>query len=115
MGDGASRPRSRARATASVRRWAPSLTNRWRMRVRTVVTDTDSSRAVSGADRFVARLEVIGVVLGQRQPPPPPPAASASAARIYPRSRSWSQGVGSPGIDAHQAWPGGGQEIIAIV
>jgi hypothetical protein len=55
-----------------------------------------------------ARLEAVGVVLGQRQPPPPAP--NASATRIYPRSRSWSQGVGSPGIDAHQAWPGGGQK-----
>jgi hypothetical protein len=40
-----------------------------------------------------ARLEIVGVVLGQLQLPPP--AANASAARIYPRSRSWSQGVGS--------------------
>jgi hypothetical protein len=24
--------------------------------------------------------------------------------------RSWSQGAGSPGIDAHQAWPAGGRE-----
>jgi hypothetical protein len=117
-----------------------------------VVTDTDSSRAISGAHRFVgryrstrislrlngsistqervtrvgrpwypprmgrlpvshfprahARLETVGAVLGQLQPPPP--AANASATRIYPRSRSWPQGVGSPGIDAHQAWPGDG-------
>jgi len=29
--------------------------DRWLMCVRTVVTDTDSSRAISGADRFVGR------------------------------------------------------------
>ena len=48
-----------------------------------------------------ARLEAVGVVLGQLQPQPP--AANAPATRIYPRSRSWSQGAGSPGIEAHQA------------
>ena len=52
-GDGASRPRPRARSTASVRPCAPSLANRWRMCVRTVCTDTDSSRAISGVDKLV--------------------------------------------------------------
>src|SRR5579862_911823 len=54
-GDGASRPRPRARATASVRPCAPSLAKRWRTCVRTVCTDTDSSRAISGADKLVGR------------------------------------------------------------
>jgi hypothetical protein len=39
-GTGASRPRERARSMASRRRWAPSLSYRCRMCVRTVFTDT---------------------------------------------------------------------------
>ena len=54
-GDGASRPRPRARSTASVRPCAPSLAKRWRTCVRTVCTDRDSSRAISGADKLVGR------------------------------------------------------------
>lgn len=54
-GGGASSPRARARATASVRPCTPSLRNRWRMCVRTVVTDTDSSWAISGTDKLVGR------------------------------------------------------------
>src|SRR5450755_2441572 len=54
-GDGASRPRARACATASVRPCAPSLPHTWRTCVRTVFTDTDSSRAISGADKLVGR------------------------------------------------------------
>ena len=60
-----------------------------------------------------ARLEAVGVVLGQLQPTPP--AANASATRISPRSRSWSQGAGSPGMTLIKRGPGGGQEIVAIV
>jgi hypothetical protein len=41
------------RATASVRPCAPSLAERWRTCVRTVCTDRDSSRAMSGVDKFV--------------------------------------------------------------
>src|SRR5882757_9042968 len=54
-GDGESRPRARARVTASVRRCTPSLAKMWRMCVRTVCTDKDSSRATSGADKLVGR------------------------------------------------------------
>src|SRR5256885_16180540 len=51
--DGASRARARARATASVRPCTPSLAKRWRTCVRTVCTDRDSSRAISGVDKLV--------------------------------------------------------------
>src|SRR5262245_45004802 len=54
-GEGASRPRARARATVSARRCAPSLAYRWRIWVRTVLTETYSSPAISGPDRWVGR------------------------------------------------------------
>src|SRR5262245_12741728 len=54
-GEGASRPRARARATVSVRRCVPSLAYRWRMWVRTVLIETYSSPAISGPDRLVGR------------------------------------------------------------
>jgi len=54
-GDGASRPRPRARSTASVRPCTPSLANRWRTCVRTVCTDRDSSRAISGVVKLVGK------------------------------------------------------------
>src|SRR5262249_30416314 len=54
-GEGASSPRSRARATVSDRRCVPSLAYRWRMWVRTVLTETYSSPAISGPDRLVGR------------------------------------------------------------
>src|SRR5262249_10947754 len=55
VGEGASRPRTRARATASARRCVPSLAYRWRMWVRTVLSETYSSPAISGPDRLVGR------------------------------------------------------------
>ena len=54
-GEGASRPRSRARATVSARRCVPSLAYMWRMCVLTVLCETDSSFAISGMDRLVGR------------------------------------------------------------
>src|SRR5215469_4941665 len=48
-GEGASRPRSRARATVSARWWVPSLVYRLRMWVLTVLAETYSSPAISGA------------------------------------------------------------------
>jgi hypothetical protein len=54
-GDGASKPRARARVTASVRRCTPSLAKMWRECVRTVFSDTDSSPAISRADKLVGR------------------------------------------------------------
>jgi len=52
---GASRPRVRARATASPRWCVPSLAYRWRMWVLTVFGETYSSFAISGVDRLVGR------------------------------------------------------------
>ena len=54
-GEGASRPRARARATASARVCVPSLVYRERMWDLTVLDETYSSRAISGAVRFVGR------------------------------------------------------------
>jgi hypothetical protein len=54
-GEGASRPRARARSTASWRRWTSSLAYRWRICVVTVCTDTNSSPAISCAPRPVGR------------------------------------------------------------
>jgi hypothetical protein len=48
-----SRPRSRARSTASVRLCAPSLSQMWRMWVFTVLVERKTSAAISGAVRFV--------------------------------------------------------------
>src|SRR5580692_11297355 len=48
-GAGVSRPRARARSRASRRRWAPSLSYRCRMCVRTVFTDTYGTEVVLGA------------------------------------------------------------------
>jgi len=53
--EGASRPRVRADSTASARLWTPSLAYRLRMWVLTVLVETDSSPAISGADRWVGR------------------------------------------------------------
>ena len=53
--EGASRPRARADPTASARLCAPSLAYRLRRWVLTVLVETDSSRAISGADRWVGR------------------------------------------------------------
>jgi len=52
---GASRPRARARSTASARRCAPSWVCRLRMWVLTVLCETCSSRAISGRVRLVGR------------------------------------------------------------
>lgn len=49
--EGASRLRARAEATASALRCTPSLAYRLRMWVLTVAIETDSSLAISGADR----------------------------------------------------------------
>jgi Major Facilitator Superfamily len=54
-GEGASRPRARARATVSARRCVPSLAYRWRRWVRTVLCETYNSLAISGPDKFVGR------------------------------------------------------------
>jgi len=54
-GEGASRPRARARATVSARRCVPSLAYRWRRWVLTVLCETYSSLAISGPDRLVGR------------------------------------------------------------
>jgi transposase-like protein len=49
--EGASRPRVRAHSTASARLCAPSLAYRLRRWVLTVLVETDSSVATSGADK----------------------------------------------------------------
>jgi hypothetical protein len=54
-GAGASRPRARARSTASCRRCTPSLPYRLRMWVLTVLTDRYSWPAISGTDKLVGR------------------------------------------------------------
>src|SRR5215472_6977422 len=54
-GEGASRPRARARSTVSNRRCVPSLAYRWRMWVLTVLCETCSSLAICCADRLVGR------------------------------------------------------------
>ena len=54
-GEGASRPRARARATISARVCVPSLAYRWEMWVLTVLCETYSSRAISRTDRLVGR------------------------------------------------------------
>ena len=54
-GEGASRPRARARATASARVCVPSLAYRWLMWVLTVLCETYSSPAISGPVRLVGR------------------------------------------------------------
>src|SRR5262245_60145859 len=54
-GEGASRPRVRACSTVSALRCVPSLAYRWRMWVRTVLTETYSSPAISGPERLVGR------------------------------------------------------------
>src|SRR6516162_10802287 len=53
--EGASRPRARADSTAPARLCAPSLAYRLRRWVLTVLGETDSSPAISGADRWVGR------------------------------------------------------------
>src|SRR6516164_6138847 len=53
--EGASRPRSRARVTASARRWVPSLAYRLRIWVLTVLDETYSSPAISGPVKLVGR------------------------------------------------------------
>jgi hypothetical protein len=53
--EGASRPRARARSTASWRLWTPNLAYRWRVWVPTVFTETNSSLAISCAVRWVGR------------------------------------------------------------
>jgi hypothetical protein len=54
-GEGASKPRARACSTASARRCAPSFEYTLPMWVLTVVTETDSSLAISAADKWVGR------------------------------------------------------------
>src|SRR5262249_41615619 len=54
-GEGASRPKARARATASARVCVPSLAYRWVMWVLTVLCETYSSPAISGPVRLVGR------------------------------------------------------------
>jgi hypothetical protein len=54
-GEGASRPRARARATVSARRCVPSLAYRWRRWALTVLSETYSSSAISGPVRLVGR------------------------------------------------------------
>jgi hypothetical protein len=53
--EGASRPRARARSTASWRLWTPSLAYRWRRWVLTVFTERNSSLAISCTVRWVGR------------------------------------------------------------
>src|SRR5208282_158788 len=53
--EGASRPRARADPTAPARLCAPSLAYRLRRWVLTVLVETDSWLAISGADRWVGR------------------------------------------------------------
>jgi len=53
--EGASRPRARADPTASDRLCAPSLAYTLRRWVLTVLVETDSSPAISGADKWVGR------------------------------------------------------------
>jgi len=53
--EGASMPRARADSTASARLCALSLAYRLRRWVLTVLVDTDSSPAISGADKWVGR------------------------------------------------------------
>ena len=54
-GEGASRPRARARVTASARVCVPSLAYRWVMWVLTVLCETYSSSAICRIDRLVGR------------------------------------------------------------
>ena len=54
-GLGASRPRARARATASARVCMPSLAYRWPMWVLTVLCETYSSLPICRIDRLVGR------------------------------------------------------------
>jgi hypothetical protein len=66
-GEDASRPRAGADSTASVRLCTPSLAYGLRRWVLTVVVETDSSLAISGADRYVGRHYHVGT----RRPIPP--------------------------------------------
>src|SRR5271155_157432 len=53
--DGASRPKARARSTASWRPGTPSLAYRWRRWVLTVFAERNSSLAISCTVRWVGR------------------------------------------------------------
>lgn len=92
------------------------------MGVRTVVTDTDSPRAISGADRFVGSNAAPYLAAAQRLYQHPgsyangaplgSPAHEGTTRPPYPRAHARLKAVGVVLGQLHP--PGGGQEIIAI-
>src|SRR5260370_12058525 len=108
--EGASRPRARARSTASWRLWTPNLAYRWRMWVPTVFTDRNSSLAISCAVRWVGRERrtriSLSVSCSSRLPLRAHPAwLPGDGAELFPASRLRISAIGAASAGPRRAWP----------